>query len=378
MPTMPMHQASTIAGPPPLTHRRCRQRFRDFIIASLFIIVGSLVASAPTTSASTIPEPKCIEIKEDYDLRNAARDSNLFLIVHEKDDKKARESICNKLETTPKQRLTDAHEKSQGALFAYLEIKDGSEDHNGEWQEGNSKFVKNALGLKKYPSFLFVSKGMDGRSKYSSHITHYKGSEDPLELSDEEIFKFVENKVGFRLGNDVYNIIFFDSIASRFVSYGDASGVDYCKQRFLALLVRLATMFSYKEPFSTIGTLYNRAFSMSFEHGIGYSEKQVDKLQKRLESNKGNISVDKIHEFRQKIAILKAFAEPKKLTAEDDKQIFIHALLHLGLVIATILLFMFPGDDAETAEDIGEEEVINAEPVIAKAVDDDKVSKKKR
>ena len=114
---------------------------------------------------------------------------------------------------------------------------------------------------------------------------------------------------------------------------------------------------------------------MSFEHGIGYSQKQVEKLQKRMESNQNNISEDKLHEFQQKIAILKAFAEPKELTAEDDKQIFIHAALHLGLVVATLLLFILPGDDES---DVGEEEVINAEPVIAKAIDDDTSKKNKK
>lgn len=355
--------------------RRRPQRFRSFVVASLAIIVVSLVASAPTASASNIAEKKCIEVKEDYDLRNAARDSNVFLIIHEPDDKSAREHICDKVMSTPSQRWNDGFEKSKGAVFAYMELKDGKENYNGEWEEGNRGFAKSSLGLKEFPSFLFVSKGMDGFAKYSSHVTAYKGSADTLDLSDLE--KFVEKKVGFRIGNDVYNIIFFDSIAARFVSYGDATGVDHYKQRFLQGLVRVSTLFSFREPFSSIGKLYNRAISMSLEHGVGYTEKQVKKLQKKLDSKKSDMSEDKQHEFQQKLAILKAFAEPKELTAEDDKQIFIHAALHLGLLIATILLFVFPGEEPETEEKEGEE-IINAEPVVAKSVEGEKTTKKEK
>lgn len=347
---------------------------RSYIVATLAIIVISLIASAPVASAKPAPVKKCIEIKEDYDLRNAARDSSVFVIVHEKDDKEAKESLCQKLEATPGKRYNDAFEKGKGAVFAFLELKDPHEDTDGTWHDGNRGFAKTSLGVKSFPSFLFVSKGMDRTSKFSSHVTHYKGS-DSLDMSDVE--KFVEKKVGFRIGNDVYNIVFFDTIASRFVSYGDAAGADRYKQRLLSLLVRMSTLFSFKEPFSTIGKMYNRAFAMSFEHGMEYCEKQVDKLEKKLDKNKSNLSTEKIHEFQQKIAILKSFSDPKELTADDDKQIFIHGVLHLGLLIATLLLFIVPGDDEEKKKE-EEVEVINAEPVVAKPLngDDDKSAKK--
>merc|ERR1712127_687019 len=113
---------------------------------------------------------------------------------------------------------------------------------------------------------------------------------------------------------------------------------------------------------------YNRAFAMSFEHGADYCEKQVDKLQKKLESKKASLSQDKMHEFQQKISILKAFADPKELTAEDDKQIFMHGALHLGLLIATLLLFIVPADEEAKKE---EGKVVNDEAVVAKALDED-------
>lgn len=366
-----MHLQPTAIMIIPVHQRRCRQ-FRTLAIASLAIIVLSLVASAPTASAGSIHK-KCIEMKEDFDLRNAARDSDVFLVVHDSDSKEAREHICKKLEGTPNKRLTEASDKGKDIVFAYLEISEPQEDHNGDWQDGNANFAKNSLGVKSFPSFLFVSKGMDGTSKYSSHVTHYKGSDS--ELSDVEVF--IEKKVGFRLGNDVFNIVFFDTIASRFVSYGDAEGLDLYKQKSLALLVRFSTLFSFREPFSSIGKLYNRAFAMSFEHGMDYTKKQVKKLEKRLDANKKDVSEDKLHEFQQKLAVLKAFAEPKELTAKDDKQIFIHAMLHLGLLLATFLLIVLPSDDSE-AEGKKGEEVINAEPVVAEDVDGGDNSTKKK
>jgi hypothetical protein len=215
---------------------------------------------------------------------------------------------------------------------------------------------------------------MDKTSKYSSHVTHYKGSSDILDMSD--LYNFMEKKLGFRIGNDVFNIIFFDTIAAQFVSYGDATGLDRIKQRILALYVRTATLFSYKEPFSSIGKLYNRAFAMSFEHGVDYCGKQMKKLEKKLESTKGKISEDKVHEFQQKIAILKAFAEPKELTSDDHKQLFIHAILHLGLIIASILFIFVPNGDEKPAEKEGE--AINDVPVIAKVVESDDQSNEKK
>lgn len=353
-----------------------RRRFRTAVAAALAAIVLSLAASAPTAaSASAVPEKKCIEVKEDYDLRNAARDSNVFVIVHEKDDKDAREQVCKKLEATPQQRFDDASGNGKGTVFAYLVIEEGSEDMDGEWQPGNQNFVKATLGAKSFPAFLFVSKGMDRTSKFSSHVTHYKGS-DSLELAEVE--KFIEKKVGFRLGNDIYNIIFFDSVASRFVSYGETKewSLDRVKQRSLALLVRFSTFFSFKEPFSSIGKLYNRAFSMSFEHGMDYCEKQVEKLQKKLDAKKSSMGEDKLHEFQQKISILKSFAEPKELTPEDNRQILIHAALHVGLLVATLLLLVVPGEEEEAAGKDGEE-AVNDEPVVAKPVNGEDKSDKK-
>lgn len=344
-----------------------RRRFRAAVTTVLAAIVLSLVASAPAASASAVPEKKCIEVKEDYDLRNAARDANVFVVVHEKDDKDAREHICKKLEATPQKRFDDASANGKGTVFAYLVIEEGAEDLDGEWQPGNRNFAKATLGAKSFPAFLFVSKGMDRSSKFSNHVTPYKGS-DSLELAEVE--KFIEKKVGFKLGNDVFNIIFFDSIASRFVSYGETKewSLDRAKQRSLALLVRISTLFSFKEPFASIGKLYNRAFSMSFEHGMDYCELQVEKLHKKLEAKRSSMGEDKAHEFQQKISILRSFAEPKELTAEEDRQIFIHAALHLGLLVATVLLLVVPAE---------EEEAINAEPVVAKPVNGEDESAKK-
>merc|ERR1712029_647344 len=127
------------------------------------------------------------------------------------------------------------------------------------------------------------------------------------------------------------------------------------------------------EPFASIGKLYNRAFAMSFEHGMDYCEKQVEKLEKKLGANKDKMSQDKIHEFQQKIAILRSFAEPKELTSDDDKQIFIHAALHVGLLFATLLLFIIPAEDSGEKD---EEEVI-VEAKVVEGADDEPTKKTK-
>ena len=365
-----------VAPPPPAA----RQRFRIVLSVIAFMLFLSLVALAPTASASVSsinvkhPEKKCIEVHEDYDLRNMARDSNVFLIVHHKDDEDKRVDLCNKFESTPDQKWEEVVKKGKAPVFAYLTIGGGYEDEDGNWNDGGASFAKNTLGVVGYPSFLYITKGMDKISKYSNHVTRYTSSTDSnnnmLDMSD--VANFMEKKLGFRIGNDVFNIIFFDTIASRFVSYGDAKGINRIKQHILALYVRTATLFSYKEPFSSIGNLYNRAFAMSFEHGINYCGKQMKKLEKKVEKNKNNMSEEEAHALHQKIAILRSFAEPKVLTADDHKQLFMHAMLHLGLVVATLLFILVPsnGDDED-------EEAINAVPIIAKFVEDDGKSAKK-
>eukprot|EP00804_Cyclotella_cryptica_P017961 CCRYP_008264-RA/>CCRYP_008264-RA protein AED:0.26 eAED:0.26 QI:0/-1/0/1/-1/1/1/0/399 len=353
---------------------RCSSRFNILALTKLSVIVAALLILAsvpPLTIASD--QQTCVEIKEDFDLRNLARQNNVFLIVHEKDDDSSRKHICTKLEATPKDRITAAAAPGgRPTVFAYLEITGPSYDTNGELQDGGKGFAS-SLGAKNFPAFAFLSGGMDGTSKYSTHITHYTGSTaDGNYLSDVE--KFIHKRVGYYLGNDVYNIIFFDSIASKFVSYGDCSGLDRLKQKGLALLVRFSTLFSYKEPFSSIGKLYNKAFDMSLRNGMGYASSQIARLERMMESNGNELSQEKIHEICQKRAILKSFSEPRELTAEDQRQIFIHVLLHFGLVLATILLFVLPSDSGGDDED----EVINAVPVIARVVEDDDDKGKKK
>lgn len=351
----------------PSFNRCFRWRLRTFIVASLIVVFLALIASAPVTASTSSDaltlNKKCIEVKDDYDLRQAARDSNVFLMVHEPNNKDTREYICKKLEATPDKTVYTAMEKGRGTIFTYLEVKDPYEDGKGVWHEGNRNFVKNSLDLKGFPSFLFLSKGMNGHSKYSSHVTKYNGAPNSLELNSE-VEKFIEKNIGYRLGNDVYNIIFFDTIVAQFVSYGNATGLDRYKQRFLALIVRTSTLFSFKEPFASLGKLYNRALTMSLAHGLEYCEKQVKKLEKKVSSNRDKLSDEMIHETRQKIAILKSFTDPKEITPSDKRRIYFHAMLHIGLIVATILLFVTPRDDSD-----GEEKAINDVPIIAKPVD---------
>ena len=77
----------------------------------------------------------------------------------------------------------------------------------------------------------------------------------------------------------------------------------------------------------------------------------------------------------QKRAVLKAFAEPRELTDDDNKQIAIHVLLHLGLIVATVLLFVLPSHSGK--EEKGEGPV-NEVPVIAKVVEDENGKGKKK
>ena len=344
-------------------------------LTKLSVLVASLLILASVPPLTVADEQQaCIQIKEDFDLRNIARQNNVLLVIHEKHDESSRKHICNKFESTPKERLTAAAAKgARSTVFAYLEIDEPSYDSSGELQDGGKGFAK-SLGAKNFPAFAFLSGGMDGTSKYSNHITHYAGStSDNNFMSDVE--KFVRNHVGFYLGNDVYNIIFFDSIASKFVSYGDCSGLDRMKQKGLALLVRFSTLFSYKEPFSSIGKLYNKAFDMSLQNGMGYASSQIKRLERMMESNGSDMSQEKVHEVSQKRAILKSFAEPRELSAEDNRQIFIHIMLHFGLIVATILLFVLPSDSGEVEED--GDEAVNAVPVIARVVEENGKGKKK-
>lgn len=360
------------------------QRFRRhgilFGVAILLIQLCTRVSLVPVaaaaivfpTDAAPLPRGSCVEIKEDFDLRNLARDDNVFLMVHEAGESNdaSRRHLCDKLKATPEERLLAASPKNgRRTTVAYLEVKPAAYDADGFLQDGGGNFARASLGVKRYPEFLYIEGGMEGSSKYSNHVTNYPGPYTSVDSGDETemsgVEKFLNDHSGFNVGNDVYNIVFFDSIASRFVAYGDASGLDRMKQRGLGLLVRFSTLFSFKEPFSSIGTLYNRAFAMSLEHGVDYCVGQVKNIEKKIEAGKGlgngALTQQKLHQLQQKLAILRAFANPKELTVEEEWQIFFHSMLHVGLLVATLLLFVVPGEDEE-------EEAVNAVPVEAKVV----------
>jgi hypothetical protein len=224
---------------------RWSHRLNILALTKLSVILASLLilASVPRLTVAN-DKTTCIEIKEDFDLRNLARQNNVLLVIHDKNDDTARKHICTKLDSTPKERIAAA--SSHGGLstvYAYLEIKEPSYDSSGELQDGGRGFAS-SLGVKTFPAFAFLAGGMDGTSKYAQHLTYYDRSANSDTTSMTDVEKFIQKHVGYALGNDVYNIIFFDSIASKFVSYGDCSGIDRLKQKGLALLVRFSTLFS--------------------------------------------------------------------------------------------------------------------------------------
>ena len=134
-------------------------------------------------------------------------------------------------------------------------------------------------------------------------------------------------------------------------------------QKGLALLVKVATLVGYKEPFRSIGKLYNRAFAMSLEHGMDYNRLHVARMEQTIQS--GDLTSEENHQLQQKIAILKSFSQPKKLTVEDERKIFFHVALHIGLLVAALILIFLPGDSKYE-----EDEAVNAVPIIAKVVDE--------
>jgi hypothetical protein len=351
---------------PPSSHWRALTKL-SFLIASLLV----LASVPPLTIATDTTKPTCTRLTSDHDLRTIARDQNVLLLVHPSTDDTLRKHICNKLDATPSDRIVQS--SGRFTSFAYLEIKTPSYDASGQLQDSDSKSLASSLGIKSFPAVAFLSGGMNSSSKYSQHITHYTGSTSDM----PSVEKFIQSQVGYHLGNDVYNIVFFDSIASKFVSYGDCSGLNRLKQKGLALLVKFSTMFSYKEPFWSIGKLYNRAFDKSLEKGMGYATDQIARIERLLEKDGSGLTSEKIHEMNQKRAILKSFAEPRVLTVEDQRQIWIHVLLHVGLIVATVMLFVLPNDDGGEEED---GEVVNEVPVIARVVEEEnggKVGKKK-
>ena len=320
-------------------------RLRACLVASLAIIVAALLSSLPTVSASQ----ECLHIKEEYDLRKLATQDNVLLIVYDDETASVPEEICNKL---GQHAITEKKIGPNGSatVFATLEVT-----------AANQNFAT-TLNVSQLPSFLFISAGMDDTSMYSDHITVYNQQSDKL---DPAAFSdFARKHVGFSpLGNDVFTIIFFDSVASRFVSYGNASGLNRLKQKGLALIVKIATLVGYKEPFKSIGKLYNRAFSMSLQHGMEYSSRHVVRMEKNIQSD--NLTPGEYYELQQKIAILKSFSQPKILTAEDDKKIFTHVALHIGLIVAALILIFLPAEDKSE-----EEEKPFDTPVVAKVIDD--------
>ena len=58
-----------------------------------------------------------VSLADNYDLRNAALEADMLLAIHESDNKTARDELCNKLLSTPKERVAKATKKSKGVIF---------------------------------------------------------------------------------------------------------------------------------------------------------------------------------------------------------------------------------------------------------------------
>jgi hypothetical protein len=340
-------------------HNRCFLRACLLAASALAIII--IAASLPTVSANQ----ECLQVREDFDLHSLARNDNVLLIVHDRATSRSPNIFCAKLLKNPTPQKISAN--GRPTVFAYLEVT------------ATTRSFANTLNVDHFPSFLFISAGsMDGTSNYSDHIAIYKQETD--ELDTTEFSDFLVEHVGFSpLGIHLFKINIFDKIASLFVSYGNASGLNRLKQKGLVLLVKIiAFIVEFTETQQNkVGNLYNRAFAMSLEHGMDYCKLQVDRTEQILQA--GHLRPGEYYQLEQENAILQSFSQPMKRTAVDDLKIVFHIALpvFVGLTViafltfATIFLFFFPLPPEDEDDKSEEEMVINAVPVIAKVVDDD-------
>ena len=98
--------------------------------------------------------------------------------------------------------------------------------------------------------------------------------------------------------------------------------------------------------------LYIKAFSKTMESD-DYAQKQTDRIRKLMEKD-NSMSNAKREQMSQKLHVLSKFAEPKELTAAENRSLLINIGMNVALFIAfivTLLQMIFGSSEEEKKED---------------------------
>ena len=206
-----------------------------------------------------------------------------------------------------------------------------------------------------WPTYFLFKKGTknsDLKPKFLEDA-RYSGEE----RSSEKLAEYLQEKTGASIGSFVYSLGMMDTLASKFMSAKDSESAAFrdiqrrvilYSAKFLGIMVKIRADSELK----MVTDLYVKAFTKSMESDE-YAQKQIDRIKKLMEKDNNNMSNAKREQMSQKVHILTKFAEPKELTAAENRSLLINIGMNAALFIAFIITFlqMIFGSEEEKKEE---------------------------
>lgn len=306
----------------------------------LALAAGIVVPGAAAHSAKTCLENEMTTLSE---ILREAQEADVFVRIDKQhaygDDSKQYDELCNAYEKTSEER------KKQVKIVKVNGDNDGAD------------IVKelDAEDEEAWPTYFLFKKGTknsDLKPKFLEDA-RYSGEE----RSSEKLAEYLQEKTGASIGSFVYSLGMMDTLASKFMSAKDSESAAFrdiqrrvilYSAKFLGIMVKIRADSELK----MVTDLYVKAFTKSMESDE-YAQKQIDRIKKLMEKDNNNMSNAKREQMSQKVHILTKFAEPKELTAAENRSLLINIGMNAALFIAFIITFlqMIFGSEEEKKEE---------------------------
>lgn len=312
-------------------------RSRSAIVLAL---AAGIAAPAAAHSAKTCLENEMTTLSE---ILREAQEADVFVRIDKQyaygDDSKQYDELCTAYEKTSDERkkqvkIVKVNGDNEGADI----IKELDAEDEDAW-----------------PTYFLFKKGTknsDLKPKFLEEA-RYSGEE----RSSDKLAEYLHEKTGATIGSFVYSLGMMDTLASKFVSAKDSESAAYRDiQRQVILysskLLGFMVKFRADSELKMVADLYVKAFAKSMESD-DYAQKQIDRIKKLMEKD-NNMSNAKREQMSQKLHILSKFAEPKELTAAENRSLLINIGMNIALFIAfivTLLQMIFGAPEEEKKEE---------------------------
>ena len=304
-------------------------------------LAAGIVAPGGAHSAKTCLENEMTTLSE---ILREAEEADVFVRIDKQyaygDDSKQYDELCTAYEKTSDER------KKQVKIVKV----------NGDTDDGKD-IVKelDAEDEDSWPIYFLFKKGTKNSDLKLKALEEARYSGE--ERTSDKLAEYLQEKTGATIGSFVYSLGMMDTLASKFVSAKDSEsaafrGIQRQVILYSSKILGLMVKFRADSDLKMVVDLYIKAFSKTMESD-DYAQKQTDRIRKLMEKD-NSMSNAKREQMSQKLHVLSKFAEPKELTAAENRSLLINIGMNVALFIAfivTLLQMIFGSSEEEKKED---------------------------